>query len=97
MITIGAQLFTLRTFMQNECDIRRSLKKVAEIGYKTVQISAIGPIDPHVLRDICDENGLKIVLTHNPEARILGDTDALIKEHDILGCDYIGIGAMPER
>ena len=40
MITIGAQLFTLRTFMQNECDIRRSLKKVAEIGYKTVQISA---------------------------------------------------------
>ena len=42
MITIGAQLFTLRTFMQNECDIRRSLKKVAEIGYKTVQISAIG-------------------------------------------------------
>ena len=97
MITIGAQLFTLRTFMQNECDIRRSLKKVAEIGYKTVQISAIGPIDPHVLRDICDENGLKIVLTHNPEARILGDTDALIKEHDILGCDYIGIGSMPER
>ena len=37
------------------------------------------------------------MLTHNPEARILGDTDALIKEHDILGCDYIGIGAMPER
>ena len=97
MITIGAQTYTLRTFMQNERDIRRSLKKVADIGYKTVQISGIGPIDPHMLRDICDENGLKIVLTHNPENRILNDTDALIKEHDILGCDYIGIGGMPER
>lgn len=97
MITIGAQTFTLRTFMQNERDIRRSLKLVGEMGYKTVQISGIGPIDPHVLRDICDENGLKIVLTHNPETRILNDTDALIKEHDILGCDYIGIGGMPER
>ena len=59
MITIGAQLFTLRTFMQNECDIRRSLKKVAEIGYKTVQISAIGPIDPHVLRDTVMKTALK--------------------------------------
>lgn len=97
MITIGAQTFTLRTFMQNERDIRRSLKLVGEMGYKTVQISGIGPIDPHVLREICDENGLKIVLTHNPETRILNDTDALIKEHDILGCDYIGIGGMPER
>ena len=50
MITIGAQTFTLRTFMQNERDIRRSLKLVGEMGYKTVQISGIGPIDPHVLR-----------------------------------------------
>ena len=65
MISIGAQTYTLRTFMQNERDSRRSLKLVGQMGYKTVQISGIGPIDPHVLRDICDENGLKIVLTHN--------------------------------
>lgn len=97
MITIGAQCYTLRTYMQNETDIRRSLAKVAQIGYKTVQISGVAPIDPHILREICDENGLKIVLTHNSEARILGDTDALIKEHDVLGCDYIGIGGLPER
>lgn len=97
MVTIGAQLYTLRTFMQNETDIRRSLRKVAEIGYTTVQVSGVASIDPHILRDICDENGLKIVLTHHPEQRILYDTDALIKDHDILGCDYIGIGGMPER
>ena len=97
LVTIGAQSYTVRMFMQNETDIRRSLKKIAEIGYKTVQISGIGPIDPRVLRDICDENGLRIVLTHNPENRVLYDTDNLIKEHDILGCDYIGIGSMPER
>ena len=94
---IGAQLYTLRTYLQTESDIRISLKKVAEMGYKVVQVSALGKIDPHVLREICDENGLKIALTHNAADRILYDTDALIGEHDILGCDYIGLGSMPDK
>lgn len=94
---IGAQGYTVRTFMQNERDIRRTLQKVADIGYTTVQISAIGPIDPKVLRAICDDLGLQIVLTHTPEARLLGDLDRVIAEHDTLGCRYIGIGGMPER
>lgn len=50
-----------------------------------------------MLRSICEENGLRVVLTHTDPARILNDTDAVIREHDILGCDYIGIGAMPEK
>lgn len=94
---LGAQSYTVRAYTQNERDIRRTLQKVAEIGYTTVQISAMAAIDPHLLREICDENGLKIVLTHIPEARLLNDIDAVIREHDILGCDYIGLGSMPER
>ena len=94
---IGAQLYTLRTYLQTESDIRLSLQKVAEMGYKIVQVSGMGKIDPHVLREICDELGLKIVLTHNAPERILYDTDKLIEEHNILGCDYIGLGGMPEK
>ena len=94
---IGAQLYTLRTYLQTESDIRITLKKVAEMGYKVVQVSGVGKIDPGVLREICDENGLKIALTHNPAERILYDTDKLIEEHNILGCDYIGLGGMPEK
>ena len=90
-------MYTLRNFMQTERDMRRTLKQVADIGYMTVQISGTGPIDPHVLREICDENGLKIVLTHIPETRFLEDIDGVIRDHDILGCDYIGLGSMPQR
>ena len=96
MIT-GAQLYTIRQYIQTEPDIERSMKRIADIGYKTVQISAIGKIAPERLREICDQNGLKIVLTHTPPDRILFETDAVIKEHDILGCDYIGIGGMPDK
>ena len=94
---IGAQLFTLRTYLQTESDIRLSLEKVAKMGYRYVQVSGMGPIDPHLLREICDQLELKIVLTHNSAERILYDTDKLIEEHNILGCDYIGLGSMPDK
>lgn len=93
----GAQLYTVRAYTQNEKDFACSMKKIAEIGYTTVQISAIGKIAPQRVREICDENGLQIVLTHSDVNRILNDTDALIREHDIMGCDYIGLGCMPEK
>lgn len=94
---LGAQLYTVREYGQNEKDIRRTMKKIADIGYKTVQVSGFAQIDRHMLREICDENGLKIAITHNDANRILTDTDKLIEEHNILGCDYIGLGGMPVR
>lgn len=94
----GAQLYTVRNYTQNEKDFACTMKRVAEIGYKTVQISAIGKeIKPQRVREICDEAGLEIVLTHSDANRILNDTEAIIAEHDIMGCNYIGLGSMPEK
>ena len=93
----GAQLYTIRDYCQNEKDFGISMKRVADIGYKTVQISGIGNIPAGTIRDICDKNGLKIVLTHIPPDRVLYDTEKVIAEHEIMGCKYIGIGSMPEK
>jgi len=94
---LGAQLYTLRHYIQNERDFAFSMKEVAKMGYTTVQVSAIGPIAPEKIRSICDENGLEIAITHTNQERILDDTDAVIREHEIMGCDYIGLGMMQER
>ncbi len=94
---LGAQLYSIRTYCQNERDFRESMRRIAQIGYTTVQISGVGPMKPEVIRSICDENGLQIVLTHTNPDRVLNDTENVIREHDILGCDYIGIGSMPDR
>nr|WP_255654241.1 sugar phosphate isomerase/epimerase [Cohnella sp. REN36] len=83
--------------MQTEKDIRRTLQKIAEMGYTSIQVSAMGPIAPRTLREICDSLSLSIALTHTNPDRILNETDQVIEEHDILGCDYIGIGGMPEK
>lgn len=94
---LGAQLFTLRDYIQTEEDLAHTLKKVADIGYTVVQVSGIGPIDPHRVRELCDENGLTIALTHNSPDRLRFDTEAVIREHEIYGCKYIGLGGIPPR
>ena len=96
-MNLGAQLYTVRTYCQNERDFRESMRRIAQMGYSTVQISGVGPMKPEVLRGICDESGLQIALTHTNPERILNDTENVIREHEILGCKYIGIGSMPER
>lgn len=94
---IGAQLYTLRTFCQNEKDLGRTLERVAAMGYGAVQLSALGPIPPARVKALCDGNGLRIALTHNPEADFLCSTDALIERHLLYGCRYAGLGLLPER
>ena len=45
-------------------DIAQSLQKVAAIGYRAVQLSALGPIDPKELRRILDGEGLVACAAH---------------------------------
>ena len=48
-MVLGAQLYTLRDYIRDERDIRFTLAQVAKMGYTTVQVSGMGPIDPQVL------------------------------------------------
>ena len=91
---LGAQTFTVRDYMQTTWDFREAMKRIAEIGYTCVQLSAVGNVPVQAQRDICDEYGLKIVLTHTNPDRMIADPEGVIRDHDILGCDYIGIGMM---
>ena len=96
-MVLGAQMYNLRQFTQSERDLDLSLKRVAAIGYKTVQISAIGNIAADRVRALCDSHGLSVVLTHVSPDRVMFDTEAVIRENEIMGCNYIGIGMMPDR
>lgn len=91
---LGAQTFTVRDYMQTTWDFQEAMKRIAEIGYTCVQLSAVGNVPVQAQRDICDEYGLKIVLTHTNPDRMIADPEGVIRDHDILGCDYIGIGMM---
>lgn len=89
---IGAQFYTLRDFCQTPEALAESLAKVADIGYKTVQISGTCAFDPAWLKRELDKNGLRCVLTHTAGDRMKGDPVGVAADHDVFGCDYIGLG-----
>jgi hypothetical protein len=76
-------------------NLRRQLRGSAEIGYKYVQVSGVAPMPPRYIRDVCDSNGIKIILTHTSPSEILNKTAEVIENHKILGCHAIGIGGCP--
>jgi len=96
-MTIAAQLYTLRDFLKTPEDIEKTLKRVKDIGYNAVQLSGAGPIDPGRLKDITDNLGLKICATHISYDRLKNDTEAVIREHKLWDCKYVGLGAMPQE
>ena len=61
---IAAQLYTLREYLKTPEDIARTLPKVAALGYRAVQLSALGPIDTRELKQILDREGLTVCATH---------------------------------
>ena len=77
---IGAQFFTLRDFCKTPEAFAESLKKVADIGFPTVQISGTCAYDPDWLKAELDKNGLRCVLTHIPADRL--QTDAALVAQD---------------
>jgi sugar phosphate isomerase/epimerase len=91
---LAAQLYTVRDFTKTPDEIKQTMAKVAAIGYQSVQLSALGPMDPAELRQVCDDNGLTICATHLSFDRMLEDLNGVIAEHQAYGCKYPGVGGM---
>lgn len=100
-ITLGAQLYTLRDVMKDESSTADALKKVAQMGYTAVQLSAIpiGFDKPEWFKEECDKNGLSIISTHSSFDKMQTPEGLaeLINDHKIYGCTNMGIGYMPNE
>ena len=93
---IGAQLYSAHKRLNTLEGLDAGLKKVADIGYRSVQISGVCPYEPEWMRDKLQQYGLTCAITHISPDRIINDTENLVKEHEIFGCRNIGIGMMPD-
>ena len=89
---IGAQFYTLRDFCKDLDSFAETLKKVADIGYKIVQISGTCGYEPEWLKSELKKNGLKCVLTHYSAGKLQNDPAKVAAEHDLFDCKYVGIG-----
>ena len=90
---IGAQLYTVRAACQTLDGFAESLRRVADIGYQTVQVSGTCLYEAGWLRDQLQKNGLRCVLTHIPRPRLIEEPDKVIADHDVFDCKYVGLGS----
>ena len=93
---IAAQLYTVRQFTQTAEGLAASLKKISEIGYKAVQVSAIGEIPDADVKKMVDDLGLTICNTHvRPSEALWDNLDTVIALHKLWNCKNVAIGSMP--
>lgn len=95
---IGAQMYTLRDFTKTPEDFAQALRRVSELGFKGVQLSAVGCLDQMSAADVrglLDACGLACVATHRPWDSLLNDTEREIALHKGWGCSYVAVAVPP--
>lgn len=95
MIKIALQLYTLR----NECekDLRGTLEKIAEIGYKGVEFAGFYGMEAEELKNLLKEVGLKPVSAHVGIEELRSDIMKYILYAKTLGLKNLTISYLPEE
>lgn len=103
MDKIAVQMFTVREHTQTASELARTLKKISNIGYQAVQLSAVKAmngdnpeVDAAEAKRMLDDNGLKCIATHRPWDNLINETEKEIEFHKTLGCDFTAIGGIPK-
>ncbi len=91
---IGAQLFTVRDYMQTIEDFDKTCKKIADIGYKIVQVSG-SPLEADKMREVLDRYDLKTVVTHRGYDDFKNRLEWVMDYNKTLGSEVCGLGMMP--
>lgn len=98
----AVQLYTLREHTRTARGFADSLARIAAIGYRAVQLSAVGAmdgeqpeVDARTARTMLDDHGLRCIATHRSWDTLADDTESEIAFHHELGCNFTAIGGIP--
>ncbi len=94
---LALTLYNVRDFTQTPQAIAGTLRKVRTLGYRAVQLSALGPIDPGELKRMLDGEGIAVCATHVGWERLANDLDVIIDEHHRWECKNVAVGSVPKE
>lgn len=92
---LGAQFYTLRDYCKDLNGLEESMKKVADIGYTSIQLSGVCEYEGEWVAEKAKEIGITVDITHTAYGKIINETESVIKKHDAMSCKCIGIGSSP--
>ena len=88
-IPIALQLYTVRD--DAEKDFAGTIKQVAGIGYYGVELAGYAGHTAAEVKQILDDNNLKVVGGHVGYDQIASETDKVIAEYSAFGAKYVAI------
>lgn len=95
-INCGSQLYTYRSCIKTEDDLKAVFGRLASYGCSVAQWSGVRlDIGGKKLKEIGDEYGIAIPLSHTPWGNILKDTERVAEWHVAVGAHTVGLGMMP--
>ena len=92
---LGAQFYTLRNSCKDLAGLEETMKKVADIGYSSIQLSGVCAYSGEWAAEKAKEIGITIDITHYDYNKIINDVENTIKHHAAMNCKCIGIGSSP--
>jgi sugar phosphate isomerase/epimerase len=95
MRNIALQLYTVRETMKN--DFLGTLKDVAGIGYKGVELAGMGGMTAKELRAVLDDLGVTVVGGHCSVDAVNKGMEQLLSDYVTLGASYLGVAWVGEE
>ena len=95
-MNVAIQLSSIKKYMQTEEDVRTSLRKLADMGFRIAQIQWTGAeVRPEVLADALRENGITAVSVQDYTHAILADPEYYLRLADSCGFSDITVSGIP--
>lgn len=93
---IGIQLSSIKKYMQTFSDVRASLRKLADAGYRYAQIQWTGAsVTAQEMASALKETGMTAVSVQDYTHAVLGDTEYYLRLADACGFRDITISGIP--
>lgn len=92
---VAVQLYTLRELTAQ--DMLGTLRQLAAIGYRAVELAGYGNSAPQDIRATLDDVGVRAVAAHVGLQQLQQDPDTVLADLHILGCDYLVVPWVSEE
>lgn len=91
---IAAQLYTVRDLCQTPQSTATTLRKISDIGFRSIEVAGICPLDAKDLRAIAEDCGLVICAFHGDMNTTLQSSEKIVEYLDAINCQY-GVYSYP--
>ena len=93
---VGLQLYSLRD-MQTAQGVPATLDKVKSLGFKYVEVAALGDLTPAEFKKELDKRGLVPIGRHFPYDQLRDNIEGVAKDAKALGLKYVGCAWIPHK